>query len=165
MPLLKYFTVVGVILLGLLFVADAVLSRPKHPVYASKFDQATPTWFERTAARTGGQILVAPTAPEPPHIAEIPVEPVAAAPAPTPAPAKIATVEPHKKKLHVARRVRPETSGNSWDRPWSDSGSNSWSNSWSNSDGDSRARDAYAYAPRKRNRDRQNSDQQNFWFR
>jgi hypothetical protein len=159
MPLLKYFTVIGAILLGLLFVANGMLSRPKHHVYASKFDQATPAWIERTVARTG-QILVAPTAPKPPHIAEIPIQPVATVAAPTPVPAKLATVERHKKKLHVARRARPETYGDSysndsWDRPWSDS--------WS--DGNPRARDAYAYAPRKRDRDRQNPDRQDSWFR
>jgi hypothetical protein len=119
MPLLKYFAVVGFVLLGLLVVANALMSSPKKPVFASKFDSSTPEWLVTTDR-------LARPAPEPPHIATVPLEPVATAAAPQAAPA--ASVEKAEikkpKKTRVARRQpKTESADNGW-------GNDSWNNSW-----------------------------------
>ena len=135
MPVLKYFAVVGSVLLGLLLVAGAVMPKPEHPVFASKFDQTPPAWH---AGRSGVQILRAVEAPAPPHIAEIPAVAVED-PAITPAPVEIAKVATKKKKAlsaHRRTRTQPPTDPDPWN--------------------------AFAYAPSNRNSYRQ---QQPFWFR
>jgi hypothetical protein len=65
MPILRYFVVAGLALVSLLFVADALLSRPDNPVFATKFDRTQ-------AALRRDHVLSSQLADEAPHIAEIP---------------------------------------------------------------------------------------------
>jgi len=171
MPLLKYFTIIGAALVALLFVADATISKPDHPVYVSKFDSDRATSPLLSDVKILSAEAAPQAAPEPPapHIAAVPAETVAAAPAPEPAPAPTTTASIKKKKVHVAsrRQPKPEVADNSWDnrQSWNQ---NSWNNnSWNNQDSwdgqrsrksqrarrDSQGWDAYAYAPRSRSQD------------
>jgi hypothetical protein len=188
MPVLKYFAVVGLALVSLLFVANSLLSRPENPIYAAKFDRA-PIGLQR------GSVMTSQLAPEPPHIATVPSEPAAtAAPiasakaASTPAgkepaaeqakepaqqeaaqkaaeaaPVKTAREQPVKKRQRTARKhARPQ--------PWQEA---ERGDRWERQDRaerqDRQGRrqdgwgrppwdDAFAFAPRNRDRDP-------FWFR
>jgi hypothetical protein len=168
MPVLKYFAVVGLALVSLLFVANSLLSRPENPIYAAKFDRA-PIGLQR------GSVMTSQLAPEPPHIATVPSEPAAkAAIAPakaasTPAvkeqakepaqqeaakaaPVKTAREQPVKKRQRTARKhARPQ--------PWQEA---ERGDRWERQDGWGRPPwdDAFAFAPRNRDRDRDP-----FWFR
>jgi len=140
MPLVKYFVVTGLALVGLLFVADALLSRPENPIYAAKFDGISQpgsrgTVMSRELALPPPPVAAAPA--EPPAVAATaPVVP-AAQPQPEASPpadaaktritAKEITAkeQPAKKRHHLAQRAarprvvnendyeRPER----WDRP------------------------------------------------
>jgi hypothetical protein len=175
MPLLKYFMIIGSALVALLFVADATISKPDHPVYVSKFDQDRATSPLLSDVKILSAEATPEAAPEPPapHIAAAPAETVAAAPTPEPTPAPVTTASIKKKKVHVASRRSPksETADNSWggnswdnDKSWN---RNSWNNqdSWSGQSSrksqrarrDNQGWDAYAYAPRSRG--------QQDWFR
>jgi hypothetical protein len=172
MPVLKYFAVVGLALVSLLFVANSLLSRPENPIYAAKFDRA-PIGLQR------GSVMTSQLAPEPPHIATVPSEPAAkAAIAPakaasTPAgkeqakepaqqeaakaaPVKTAREQPVKKRQRTARKhARPQPwqeaeRGDRWERQDRAERQDGWGRPpWD---------DAFAFAPRNRDRDP-------FWFR
>jgi hypothetical protein len=140
MPVLKYFAVVGLALVSLLFVANSLLSRPENPIYAAKFDRA-PIGLQR------GSVMTSQLAPEPPHIATVPSEPAAKA-----APVKTAREQPVKKRQRTARKhARPQ--------PWQEA---ERGDRWERQDGWGRPPwdDAFAFAPRNRDRDRDP-----FWFR
>src|SRR5581483_9506414 len=124
-------------LLAGLYLASAMMTRPEHPVYASKFDSDK---LLNPSKPTPTPVLTAEAAPEPPHIAEVAAEPDAApAPAAALAPAKQQTAEVKtKKKPRVHhRRHQPEYEPDSWN--------------------------AFAYAPQQRWQRRANRD--DFWFR
>jgi hypothetical protein len=172
MPVLKYFMVVGLALVSLLFVADALVSRPEQPVYAAKFDRDQ-IGLQR------GSIMTSQLAPEPPHIAQVPSERVPSEPAvaATVAPAKIASTspakaqaeepakavpaknikeQPSKKRQRAARRqARPQPwreaeRGDRFERQERAERQDRWGRPpWD---------DAFAFAPRNRDRDP-------FWFR
>jgi len=140
MPVVKYFVVAGLALVSLLFVADALFSRPENPVYAAKFDRRLP-------ASPGGAVMsrdLALLPSPPPHIATVPAEPDAAATKPaataarsepeaTPANQAAAKEQPTKKRRVAHRPTRPQVArdvdraerwqqpGRRQQAPWDDS--------------------------------------------
>jgi hypothetical protein len=174
MPVLKYFAVVGLALVSLLFVADSLFSRPEHPVYTAKFDRA-PMGLQR------GSVMTSQLAPEPPHIAQVPSEQGPSEPAVTAtiAPAKAASPsagkeqakepaeatpvksvreQPVKKRQRAARkhaRPQPWREAERGDR-WERQGRAERQDRWGRAPWD----DTFAFAPRNRNQGRDP-----FWFR
>jgi hypothetical protein len=130
MPVMKYFVVVGLALISLLFVADALFSRPKNPVYAAKFDRAQPV------APRGAAIMSRDLALPAPPIATVPTEPAlpastapadrkdAAKPAPAKSETDTATAKEHpaKKRHRMAQRSKSRVArdldrADRWERP------------------------------------------------
>jgi hypothetical protein len=187
MPLFKYFTIVGAVLLAVLLTANAFMAEPTRPVFASKFDQKTPAWLGPGKNLVTSDSLARP-APPAPHIAEVQVETTGAATTGTASAkteqankaeqaTKAEKADVRKKKTRVARKhPQSESSDNGWDNnAWGkySSRDNSWgNNSWSDNSWDSdrsrserssrKARGAYAYEPHRRG---QQSSQQDSWFR
>jgi hypothetical protein len=159
MPLLKYFSVMGSVLVGILLVASAMMTNPGHPIYLSKFDTDRLAVRHKPAVKVAlpeVKILAARPAPEPPHIAMVPSAPAVAAAAPPPAPVKVVKAEvTKKKKTHVAqnRAVRRHAKRQWYDEQdfrYAEREPPSREQRWREQPWDD-----FAYAPR----------QQNFWFR
>ena len=111
MPVLKYFVVVGAVLAGLLFIADAALSPGDKPVFEAAFD--------RNPQRTG-IVLSTDLAPPPaPAVTPAPAPPVTTAAASSPVaaspPATASASEPtfadapQKTKTHARKRGHAAT--------------------------------------------------------
>ena len=105
MPILSYFTVVGSVLVALLFVADATLTKSGAPVVPTSSMVGLPKpWHPDPQIKS----LAATPAPAPDMSA---AAVVAAAPKPEPAPATTVAERPAPKKKRVVRRQPKHNDG------------------------------------------------------
>ncbi len=151
MPLLGYFTVVGGALLGLLFVADATMSRPTQLSFSSNFD-GLPETYKGSRSPTPAPRLVAVTS--------FVSEPTGRSSAPEPAPETISTAAPMPapeiakpiQRRTITRRAR--SGDDSFDALYREAsgGEPSWRESWA-SGGHSSGRE----------RSRRGSPSHDFW--